>query len=181
MTSVANLVGIVVASDLTPTQVALLNPEKVSGIVTTLGTPVSHCAILARSLGIPAVVGVDEDVFSIPDGTTLLVDGSYGVLLVDPEEDVRAEYQDRAEKNRLRSEALLTRATQPAFTTDGVAIAVVANIASVDDARQAVNYGADGVGLLRTEFLFSTGPNRPPKMNSWPSISPLARLSVVVD
>ena len=160
-TSVGSLAGIVVAADLTPTQVARLDPQHVKGIVTALGTPVSHCAILARSLGIPAVVGAGEDVLAVPDGTTLLIDGSDGVLLVDPDPAVCAHYRLRAARQRHRAEALLTRASQPAITTDGTPIEVLANIASLDDAVQAVRHGADGVGLLRTEFLF-LGRSEPP-------------------
>jgi phosphocarrier protein FPr len=122
--------------------------------VTASGTPVSHAAILARSLGIPAVVGVGDAVLAVADGTTILVDGSDGVIIVDPAPDVCAHYRDRAATERLRAEDLLARAARPAITVDGTRIDVVANVASVDDAAQAVQHGADGVGLLRTEFLF---------------------------
>jgi phosphocarrier protein FPr len=146
--------GVLVAPDLLPAQVAALDPERVVAIVTASGTPVSHAAILARSLGIPAVVGAGDAVLAIPDGTTLLVDGSDGVVIIDPGPDVCARYRDRAADQRLRSEDLLADSSWPAITTDGTRIDVVANIASIDDARQAVRHGADGVGLLRTEFLF---------------------------
>src|SRR6202011_4728552 len=109
-TSAGTLAGIVVAADLTPTQVAHLDPKHVKGIVTTFGTAVSHCAILARSLGIPAVVGAGEDVLAVPDGTTILIDGSDGVLLVDPDAAVCAEYRVRAARQRHRAESLLARA-----------------------------------------------------------------------
>ncbi|MHB8189244.1 MAG: phosphoenolpyruvate--protein phosphotransferase [Ferrimicrobium sp.] len=154
MVSVDQLTGVVVAEDLTPSQVALLNLEKVVGIVTTKGTPVSHLAILARSLGIPAVVGADEALLQVPDGRTMIIDGTHATVIVDPEQSVQAGYRERSERERSRFVALRANANEPAFTTDGMKIEVLANIASVDDARQAIEYGGDGVGLLRTEFLF---------------------------
>jgi phosphoenolpyruvate-protein phosphotransferase/dihydroxyacetone kinase phosphotransfer subunit len=146
--------GVLVAYDLLPAQVAALDPARVVGIVTASGTPVSHSAILARSLGIPAVVGAGDAVLDVPDGTVILVDGSDGVVVIDPEPDVCARYRERAADQRVRAEDLLARSARPAITTDGTRIDVVANIASVDDAVQAVRHGGDGVGLLRTEFLF---------------------------
>ena len=146
--------GVVVAADLTPAEVAVMDPSRVVAIVTALGTPVSHGAILARSLGIPAVVGAGDEVLGVSDGTTILVDGSEGVVLIDPDSDVRAQYRTRAADQRLRAEGLRAQASRPAITTDGTRIEVEANIASVDDAVQAVEHGADSVGLLRTEFLF---------------------------
>ena len=146
--------GVVVAADLTPAQVAAMDPAHVVGIVTSNGTPVSHSAILARSLGIPAVVGAGGAVLAVPDGTPILVDGSAGVVIVDPDPDVQARYRERAADQRARADDMLSRASRPAITTDGIHVGVVANIGSVDDAVQAVANGADGVGLLRTEFLF---------------------------
>lgn len=146
--------GVVIAHDLTPAQVAGMDPARVVAIVTAVGSPASHSAILARSLGIPAVVGAGPEVLAAPDGTTILVDGSDGVVLVDPDPEVCARYRDRAANQRLRADDLLARANRPAITTDGTHIEVVANIGSLEDAVQAVRHGADGVGLLRTEFLF---------------------------
>jgi phosphocarrier protein FPr len=131
-----------------------MDPASVLAIVTAIGSPVSHSAILARSLGIPAVVGVGPEVLAAPDGTTILVDGSEGVVIVDPDPSLLDRYRGRAADQRLRADDLLTRASRPAITTDGTRIEVVANIGSVDDAVAALRHGADGVGLLRTEFLF---------------------------
>ena len=150
----ADAAGILVAYDLLPAQVATLDPARVVGIVTASGTPVSHGAILARSLGIPAVVGAGDAVLDVPDGTIILVDGSDGVVVIDPAPDVCARSRERAADQRVRADDLLARSARPAITTDGTRIDVVANVASLDDAVQAVRHGADGVGLLRTEFLF---------------------------
>ena len=146
--------GVLVAADLMPAQVAALDPARVVAIVTAAGTPVSHSAILARSLGIPAVVGAGNNVLDVADGITILVDGSEGVVIIDPPPDVCSRYRERADAQRLRAEDLRVRAARPAITTDGTRIEVAANIASVDDALLAVQHGADAVGLLRTEFLF---------------------------
>ena len=146
--------GIVVTADLTPADVARLDPTHVDGIVTALGSPVSHGAILARSLGIPAVVAAGEDVLAVPDGTALVVDGSAGSVIVDPSPEVLAGYLDRATAQRRHADALIATAAEPAATTDGLLVEVSANVSSPDDARATVRNGADAVGLLRTEFLF---------------------------
>ena len=152
--SVDALVGVVVAGDLTPAQAARLNPASVQAIVTAGGSDTSHAAILARSLGIPAVVGAGDGVLAVPDGTTVVVDGTEGIVVVDPDPALVANYRDRLEAQRRRTDILLQAAGRPAITTDGVRVQVVANIASRDDAVQAILHGADAVGLLRTEFLF---------------------------
>jgi phosphocarrier protein FPr len=146
--------GVVVTTDLTPAEAARLDPTQVDGIVTAFGSPTSHGAILARSLGIPAVVAAGEDVLTVPDGTVLVVDGSAGAVIVDPSPETLADYLDRATAQRRQAEALIATAAEPAATTDGLVVEVTANIASVDDALAAVRNGADAVGLLRTEFLF---------------------------
>jgi len=146
--------GILVADDLTPTQTARLDPATVLGIVTAAGSPLSHGAILARALGIPAVVGVGAEVLDVPDGTTILIDGTEGVVVIEPDSTVQDHYRDKASDQRRHATKLLEAASRPAVTADGMHIEVLANIASRDDAVEAVRHGADGVGLLRTEFLF---------------------------
>jgi phosphoenolpyruvate-protein phosphotransferase/dihydroxyacetone kinase phosphotransfer subunit len=146
--------GVVVTTDLTPADVARLDPAHVDGIVTAYGSPVSHGAILARSLGIPAVVAAGEAVLTVPDGTVLVVDGSAGAVIVDPSPETLTDYLDRATAQRRQAEALIATAAGPASTTDGLVVDVTANVASVDDALAAAHNGADAVGLLRSEFLF---------------------------
>ena len=155
------LAGILVTADLTPTQAARLDPTTVLGIVTAAGSPLSHGAILARALGIPAVVGAGHDVLAVPDGITIIVDGTEGAIVIDPDPTVHERYRDGADGQRQHANDLLAAASRPAITSDGVVIKVLANIASRDDALQAVRHGADGVGLLRTEFLFLDRPQPP--------------------
>jgi multiphosphoryl transfer protein len=159
--SIDVLAGIVVASDLTPTQAARLDPTAVLGIVTAAGSPVSHGAILARALGIPAVVGVGRDLLTVPDGTTIVVDGTDGIVVVDPDTTALDHYRAKADGQRQYASKLLDAAGRPAITADGVPIEVLANIGSREDALEAVRRGADGVGLLRTEFLFLDRPQPP--------------------
>jgi phosphoenolpyruvate-protein phosphotransferase/dihydroxyacetone kinase phosphotransfer subunit len=146
--------GILIAPDLTPADTAGLDRERVLGIVTAHGGPTSHAAVLARSLGIPAVVGVGELLAGVSEGTALALDGGTGVVYLDP---------DPALVNRLRGEqherdqaldAARELARSPAVTIDGVVIEVAANVARPQDVSAAVTAGADGVGLFRTEFLF---------------------------
>ncbi|MHB8323262.1 MAG: phosphoenolpyruvate--protein phosphotransferase [Candidatus Dormibacteria bacterium] len=146
--------GVLVADELTPTDTAGLDPSLVLGIATAGGGPTSHSAILARSLGIPAVVGMGEALLRLASGTMVLIDGDVGTLLPDP--PAAAVKAAQARHLRLRRAAIqqARAAHRPAVTRDGVTIEVAANIGSVADARAAAEAGADGVGLLRTEFLF---------------------------
>ncbi|HZP90114.1 MAG TPA: phosphoenolpyruvate--protein phosphotransferase [Actinomycetota bacterium] len=146
--------GVVVAEDLTPADTAGLDPAKVRGIATALGGPTSHSAVLARSLGIPAVVGLGRAILEIPEGTTVLLDGDAGLLRPNPDADMVAEAERRAEAFRASEAAARAEAERPASTRDGVRIEVLANIGGPEDVGPALDAGAEGVGLLRTEFVF---------------------------
>ncbi len=146
--------GVLVARDLTPGDTANLDRELVKGLAIARGGATSHAAILARALGIPAVVGLGEGVLGVPEGTTLVVDGAAGTVEVAPPQDVldeRERARVEAEERHARARA---RAREPAGLRGGETIEVAANVGSVADAAGAVELGADGVGLLRTEFLF---------------------------
>jgi multiphosphoryl transfer protein len=146
--------GIVVAADLTPADTASLDRELALGIATAAGSPTSHSAILARSLGIPAAVGLGEALLGIPEGADLLLDGDAGTVEVEPSEELVAEAKQRETIREQATEAARAAAAEPAVTRDGHRIEVVANIGSPDDVPAAIENGAEGVGLLRTEFLF---------------------------
>jgi len=148
------LSGVVVASELTPADTARLNPDVVRGFVTASGGPTSHSAILARALGVPAVVGAGVGVEEIPEGAELIVDGSHGVVMVDPPAGVLDEYRAKHEAERAARVRASEEAHREAITEDGVRIEVVANIGAPADVARAVELGAEGVGLLRTEFLY---------------------------
>jgi len=146
--------GILVARDLDPGQTARLDPGVVSGILTAEGGPTSHSAILARSLGIPAVVAAGPAVLEIAEGATVLIDGTTGEVAVDPDQERLGAAAAAIATEREGARVAAASAREPALTRDGTSIEVAANIGSVADAAAAVARGADGVGLLRTEFLF---------------------------
>ena len=144
--------SVVVAERLGPADTAQLDPDRVAGFVTATGGRTSHAAIMARSLGIPAVVGVDG-LDGIPDAATLAVDGEAGEVVVDPS-------PGRLERVREVDRAVDVR-HEPVSTADGRSIEVAANVGTATEAPGAQKQGADGVGLFRTEFLFLEG-ERPP-------------------
>jgi multiphosphoryl transfer protein len=146
--------GIVLAPDLTPADTAALDRELVRGIATAYGSATSHSAILARSLGIPAVVGVGERLLEVPEGTSLVLDGDAGAVYVDPPEELVRGYERQQAEHEQAARRALASAKKPAQTRDGRRIDVVANVGSPADVEVAVANGAEGVGLLRTEFLF---------------------------
>ncbi len=146
--------GIVVADELTPADAAGLDPERVLAIATARGSTTAHAAILARALGLPAVVGLGPEVLAVPDGTTLLLDGEAGTVIADPPAAVLSDAQDRRKRAEQRRAAAREHADKPAVTRDGARVEVFANLGTGSDAARAVQLGAEGVGLLRTEFLF---------------------------
>ncbi|HEU5240954.1 MAG TPA: dihydroxyacetone kinase phosphoryl donor subunit DhaM, partial [Ornithinibacter sp.] len=146
--------GVLVADDLTPVQTASLDLDLVTGVVLAHGSTTSHAAILARARDIPVVVAAGSAVLTIPEGTTVVLDGASGKLYVDPPTDVVEDYERRAlEDSRLRAQQAAL-ADRPAVSRDGTMFRVEANLGSVADARAAHQAGADGAGLVRTEFLF---------------------------
>ncbi len=146
--------GIVIADELTPAQAAALDPSQVTGIATAGGSTTAHAAILARALGLPAVVGLGRGVLAIADGTTVLLDGRAGTLQADPSPEVQREALERREREQRRRAAARERAHETGALRDGTRIEVFANLGAVGEAARAVELGAEGVGLLRTEFLF---------------------------
>ena len=146
--------GIVVGDELTPADTAALDPALVTGLVTARGSATAHTAIIARSLGLPAVVGVGEAALAIPAGAVLLVDGAAGTVQVDPPAADLDQARERRDRRQQRAAAARARAHEPGASRDGARIEVFANLGSGGEAAPAVELGAEGVGLLRTEFLF---------------------------
>ncbi len=153
--------GVVIAGELTPAAAAGLDPELVSGVATARGTPTAHAAILARALGLPAVVGLGDGLLAVPEGAPLLLDGDEGSVQVSPPEDVLSAARERAARASKRRAAAREHAREPAETRDGVRIEVAANVEDPEAAEAAVELGAEGVGLLRTEFMFLERPSLP--------------------
>ena len=146
--------GIVLADELTPGQAAELDPARVRGIATARGGATAHAAILARALGIPAVVGLGRALLAVGEGTPLILDGDAGTVRVDPGEAAVAEAEERRAEGERRRARALAAAHEPAVTRDGTRIEVAANLGSPAEVPGALEQGAEGVGLLRTEFLF---------------------------
>jgi phosphocarrier protein FPr len=145
---------ILLAEELTPADTARLDPARVLGIGTVLGGPTSHSAILARSLGIPAVAGLGDALMQVAPGTLMAMDGTTGLVLANPAFERAAEFRSHAQAAQAaQSEAWSARGL-PAITYDGHRVEIGANIGSARDAQTAVQAGAEGVGLFRTEFLF---------------------------
>ncbi|AQP51411.1 phosphoenolpyruvate--protein phosphotransferase [Tessaracoccus flavescens] len=145
---------ILIAEDLTPSDTAQLDRTRVVGFATTSGGASSHVAIIARSLDIPAVAGIESRALDIAEGSRVVLDGTNGQLrlnLTDAQIDDIAARQQRIAERRAREDLLKD---QPAVTPDGHRVKVVANIGGVDDAVEAMTMGAEGVGLLRSEFVF---------------------------
>jgi phosphoenolpyruvate-protein phosphotransferase len=145
---------ILVAENLTPSETVQLDRDKVFAFCTTTGGATSHVAILARSLGLPAIAGIDRRVLDIADGTEVVLDGDRGEMRLKPSDAEKRQVIEQQQAQSEKRKIALTQAHQPAFTMDGQRIEVAANIGSVADAQKAVEMGADGVGLLRSEFLF---------------------------
>ena len=146
--------AIIIAEDLAPSDAASLDRTRVLGFCTTMGSATSHAAIVARGLGIPAVCGIDIAVLALADGTRVVLDGDAGTLRTAPTaEEERAIVQRQARLGAQRAGELASSA-QPAMTHDGHRVEVAANVGDVEEADRIVPNGGEGVGLLRTEFLF---------------------------
>jgi phosphocarrier protein FPr len=152
---------ILFAQDITPTETAQLDMTNILGIMTEGGGPTSHSAILARALGIPAISSASPTIEHLPNGTFVALDGFSGKVWINPEPDFQADLKARRETWLESRQKLLLTSHTPAKTRDGHHVEVFANIGSVQDAQNAVKNGADGVGLLRTEFLFLTRETPP--------------------
>ena len=153
--------SVIVAKDLTPSMTAGINPANVTGIVTELGGRTSHSAILARALEIPAVVAVENLMEQLKDGDDLVLDGSTGDVMVNPDAAVRAEYETKRDVFLKEKKELEQYIGKPSVTKDGVQVEIVANIGKPEDAEKVLQYDGEGVGLFRTEFLFMDRTSMP--------------------
>jgi phosphoenolpyruvate-protein phosphotransferase len=146
--------SVVIARDLSPSQTASLEKDHVAAFCIAEGAPTSHAAILAKALGVPAIVGVGEELLKISKGIPLLVDGGEGLLIAHPSEGTRDAFEQKLVHVQALSEAERATAHLPAVTKDHHQVEVVANVGGVEDAVVALEMGAEGIGLLRTEFLY---------------------------
>jgi phosphotransferase system enzyme I (PtsI) len=149
---------VLVADELTPSVVAALDWDRIRGFATDAGSRTYHTAIVARSLGVPAVVGLHDISRRIPSGASVLIDGDTGEVTIDPSPAVRTAAEARARLTRPVTATLTRLSDTPAMTRDGIRISLQANIERSEDVATALASGAEGVGLYRSEFLLAGGP-----------------------
>ena len=150
---------IIVAEDLTPSETVQMDKSKVRSFVTRLGSANSHTAILARTMNIPALIGIDyeEEI----NGKTAVVDGFQGILIVDPDSETLLSYVKKEEEERSKQELLLTLKGKETVTKSGKAIQLYANIGGLSDLQYVLQNDAAGIGLFRSEFLYLEKPDYP--------------------
>ena len=151
----------VVVHDLTPSMTATIDKEHVAGIVTETGGRTSHSAIIARALEIPAVLSVANSCSALRNGMTVIVDGSKGVVIAEPEDSVMADYQAKAQAFAEEKAALEAFRGQETVTADGIKKILACNIGSPEDVANALEHDAEAIGLFRSEFLFMDAAELP--------------------
>jgi phosphotransferase system enzyme I (PtsI) len=174
---------IVVARDLTPSDTVRLDKTLVLGFATAEGGPTSHTAILAKALALPAVVGTGPGLLDLMSRDELALDGGCGMVVWQPDAKTSQAYRSRKRKYEAESRAALESAGEPAVTTDGQRLEIVANVGNLDDARSALASGAEGIGLLRTEFLYldrNTAPDEEEQYEAYKDILDLMQERPVV-
>ena len=148
---------VLIADELTPSVVAQLDWTRIRGFATDAGSRTYHTAILARSLGVPAVVGLHDVSLRVPPGSSVVVDGETGDVVIDPDPAVRLDAESRVRQFRVES-ATVRRQGGPPQTRDGVRVTLQANIERAEDVPAALGAGAEGIGLYRSEFMLAGGP-----------------------
>lgn len=152
---------VVVAHDLSPADTAQMNRNVIKGFVTNMGGRTSHTAIIARSLGIPAVVGLEKVAETVHTGDTIIVDGFRGVVVISPRAETVKDYLDRRSRYQVVEEELLAFARLPGETLDGHRVTLHANIEMPDEIPVVLGHGGEGIGLYRTEFLYLNRTDMP--------------------
>ncbi|MEO1535153.1 MAG: phosphoenolpyruvate-utilizing N-terminal domain-containing protein, partial [Planctomycetota bacterium] len=153
--------AIVVSRELTPSQTVGLDRDRVIAIATDMGGRTSHTSIVARALGIPAVVGLERLSESLADGTVVIIDGNRGIVIVEPDADTIEEYLAHQERRQLFQMSLREAADLEPITRDGVAVQILGNIEFAHEIDRVLEVGAEGVGLFRTEFLYLAAETEP--------------------
>lgn len=177
-TALAALHGdtIVLAAELTPSQTAGFDRQRVLGFATDLGGRTGHTAIVAAALGLPAVVGCGELTAHATDGQMVILDGGRGRVVLDPDEATLAEYRGQIETRRRVQVSLAEGSDQPAITRDGVRVGIVGNIEFPEEIEHVLARGGEGVGLYRTEFLFLARDTEPTEEDHYQAYARCVRL-----
>ena len=167
---------VVVASDLTPSQTANLDTDKVKGFATDVGGRTSHTAIVARALGIPAVVALETISTDLSGGDPIIIDGNHGQVIISPDEETLDKYRERERSIHLLEAQLIEELKDlPAVTTDGREVKLLGNIEFPREIAASLYYGADGIGLYRTEFLYMTAKEPPTERDHFQAYSQAVR------
>ena len=166
---------ILIAEDLSPSETAGLDRSRVAGFCTTRGGATSHVAIIARSLGVPALAGIEPAALEVPGGTAVVLDGNKGTLRLHASAEEMAGVRGAQERAQRRRQEDLAHAKEPAVTLDGKRIEVVANIGGQKDVPQIAPLGGEGVGLLRSEFLFMERSEAPSEEEQFEMYAAIAR------
>ena len=169
--------SVIISRDLTPSDCISIQKALIEGFCTVEGGTTSHTAILARSLGIPALVGAPDEIEEIPSETTVIIDGYEGVLIVDPDPETIEKYERKREAKLEILGTAMAHAMEPAVTKDGHRVETYVNIGSdsPDDIADAIHKGAEGVGLLRTEFIYLNMDKMPDEETQYVKYSNVAR------
>jgi phosphotransferase system enzyme I (PtsI) len=167
--------AIVVAYDLSPADTALLHKAAVAGLITDAGGKTSHTAIIARGHEIPAVVGLEEITELVESDDLLIIDGAAGEVIVNPTAATVAVYRDAQRRAAAEVAARLSRRDLPSMTRDGVTVNLLANCDGPDDLAQAIEHGAVGVGLVRSEYLYMTSAELPTEQQHYEQATELLR------
>ena len=167
--------AILIADELTPSDTASLDTRFIKGFCTAKGGATSHTAIIARSLNLPAVVGAGEAVLTLPAGQTVLLDGNGGTLYPNPTEADLKQAKEQQQQQAAQQDQDYQARFQPAITKDGHRVEVVANIGKPQEAQQAIDAGGEGVGLLRTEFLFLNRDSAPTEEEQFSALTQMTQ------
>lgn len=153
--------SIVISKELTPSDTSNMNKENVAGFATDLGGKTSHTSIIAQTLDIPALVGMQDISTKVQGGEKAIIDGYEGVIILNPSEDLIADYESKIKVQKEKQERLKEVKDKEAITKDGKKVEVAANIGNIEDLKIAIENGCDGVGLFRTEFLYMENDHFP--------------------
>jgi phosphotransferase system enzyme I (PtsI) len=167
--------SIIIAEEITPADTALMDPAAIGGFASVLGGAEGHTAIMARSLGLPAVLGVTGLISGVRSGDSVIVDGSNGLVIANPTARRIAEYQDRLKALAREARSLARLRDTPAVTRDGQPIILQANLELPRELGQADAAGAEGIGLLRTEFLFMNRDDLPSEEEQYAALAEIVK------
>lgn len=158
---------IVVANDLSPSDTANMDFNKVKGFITEAGGVTSHVAIMARSMEVPAIVGVEGFLNMVSEEDYVILDGINGTIVINPDEATKEEYEKKAEEYKELKKKLESMNNLPAQTVDGRTVELFANVGSIADVENAVKHGAEGIGLFRSEFLYMENTKFPTEQEQY--------------